>query len=229
MPTPDSGWRGIIMPVMLALLGAGLLALAVPRAVAALVSLPGGPVLARVQAMEPVGPEALDILIGAEDAALAWVDSGRRRTDRALALLLRARQGDAVRDKFLADSVAGLRSGLARAPANSFAWTRLAYAETTLNGPSPASASALRMGLITAPHEPRLLMVRLELCLQSWDHFAPADRALVDNQIRAAWRRAPDRVIDLVHLTRRATPIYEALRGSRDDVVEFGARLRAGH
>lgn len=228
MPTPDSGWRGIIMPVMLALLGAGLLALAVPRAVAALVSLPGGPVLARVQAMEPVGPEALDILVGAEDAALAWVDSGRRRTDRALALLLRARQEEAADNEFLVDSLAGLRSGLAHAPANSFAWTRLAYAETMLNGPSPSAAAALRMALITAPHEPRLLMVRLELCLRSWDHFGPADRALVGDQIRAAWRRAPDRVMDLVHRTRRAAPVLEALRGSRDDIVEFGARLRAG-
>ncbi len=229
MSSADRDWRGIIVPVTCALMGAGLLALAGPRAVAALVSLPGGPVLARVQAMEPVRSEALDVLIGAEDAALAWVDSGRRRTDRALALLLRARQQDAADNEFLADSLTGLKAGLARAPANAFAWTRLAYAETLLNGPSPAAAAALRMSLVAAPYEPRLLTVRLELCLRSWDYFAPADRVLVGAQIRTAWRHAPGRVMELVRRTRRATAVLEALRGSRDDIVEFGARLRAGH
>ena len=122
-------------------------------------------------------------------------------------------------------AIVSLKTGLALAPANPFVWTRLAYAQSLLTGPSPSVASALRMALLTARYEPRLLFIRLELCLRSWSYFKSDDHQLVFQQVRLAWRKNGRRLVDLAVETGQVNVVRAALLGSRKDLSGFEKRL----
>ena len=179
--------------------GAVLLGTAVPRTIAAIAMIPGKPVLREIQNLRAVPRDRLGILIAAQRRGLRFGESGRKWTDLGLAQLLLAR-GDGMQGgvgkEMLFQAIASLRTGLALAPANPFVWTRLAYAQSLMTGPSPSVASALRMAMLTARYEPRLLFIRLELCLRSWPYFRTDDHELVFQQVRLAWRKHGERLVD---------------------------------
>ena len=209
--------------------GAVLVVAGIPRTIAAFTMLPGDPVLREIQNLRPVEQDSLDVLITAQGRGLFFGESGRKWTDLGLAQLLLARE-QGVQGGFgkemVSEAIASLKTGLALAPANPFAWTRLAYARSLLSGPSPSVASALRMAMLTARYEPRLLFIRLELCLQSWSYFRPDDRELVYREVRFAWRKKPKRLVDLAVGTGRVNVVRAALLRSREDLSAFEKRLR---
>lgn len=210
------------------LVAIALLVLAVPRTISAFVTIPSGPVMIKLQLLQPVVSEELDTLIGSQRRALNWDSRGRTRTDLGLAHLLMADQRP--RDDFrwrenMDEAIESLREGLALAPANPYAWTRLAYAETQLNGWSPASIAALRLAFITAPYEPRLALSRLRLSFLAWPHMAPEDRRLVFQQIRHTWNNSPRELTVLALDLRVANLVRAALLTSPDDLIDFEKRL----
>ncbi len=209
--------------------GAVLVVAGIPRTIAAFIMLPGGPVLREIQNLRPVEREKLDVLIVAQGRGLFFDESGRKWTDLGLAQLLLAREEGmqgGIGKEMVSEAIASLRTGLALAPANPFAWTRLAYARSLITGPSPSAASALRMAMLTARYEPRLLFFRLELCLQSWSYFRPDDRELVYRQVHFAWRKNPKRLVDLAVRTGRVNVVRAALLRSRKDISAFEKRFR---
>ncbi len=211
------------------LAGAALLVGGVPRTVAALAMLPGGPVLREIQNLRPVGRDDLEILIASQRRGLRFGESGRKWTDLGLAQLLLAREQGVpggIKGEMVFPAVVSLKTGLARAPANPFAWTRLAYAQSLMTGPSPSVASALRMAMLTARYEPRLLFIRLELCLRSWSFFKTGDHELVFQQVRLAWRKNGKRVVDMAVETGQVNVVRGALLRSRKDLSAFEKRLR---
>ena len=144
--------------------GAGLLDLALPRTVAALLRLPGNPALTRVQERKPVDDTGLETLIASRKSALSWAQSGPDAAALGLGQLLLARGPNGARgydQALVAEAIATLRGGLALGPADPHAWARLAYADLVANGASARVARALEMSLDTAPYDPRLLRVRL--------------------------------------------------------------------
>ncbi len=210
------------------LAGAVLLVGGVPRTIAALAMLPGGPVLSEIQNLRPVGRDDLEILIASQRRGLRFGESGRKRTDLGLAQLLLAREQaglGGIKIEMVSQAIASLKTGLALAPANPFAWTRLAYAQSLMTGPSPSVASALRMALLTARYEPRLLFIRLELCLRSWSYFKPEDRELVFQQVRLAWRKNGKRLVELAVKMGQVNVVRAALLRSRKDLSAFEKRL----
>ncbi len=201
---------------------------AVPRTIAALAMLPGGPVLSEIQNLRLVGRDDLEILIASQRRGLRFGESGRRWTDFGLAQLLLARQQGVpgeIKIEMVSQAIAYLKTGLALAPANPFAWTRLAYAQSLMMGLSPSVASALRMAMLTARYEPRLLFIRLELCFQSWFYFKPEDRELVFQQVRLAWRKNGKRLVDMAVKTGQVNVVRAALLRSRKDLSAFEKRL----
>jgi hypothetical protein len=114
-----------------------------------------------------------------------------------------------------------LTEGLSVAPANPFAWSRLAYAEAVLAGWSEAALSALRMAFITGPHEPRLLWPRLRLALSAWPHVDAADREMIFYQLRQAWSADPEALAALVSEQNQADVARAALAGSSADLRAF--------
>ncbi len=209
--------------------GAVLLVGAVPRTIAAFAMLPGGPVLHEIQNLRSVGRDDLEILIASQRRGLRFGESGRKWTDLGLAQLLLAREQGVrggIKVEMVSPAIVSLKTGLALAPANPFAWTRLAYAQLLMTGPSPLVASVLRMAMLTARYEPRLLFIRLGLCFQSWSYFKPEDRELVYQQVRLAWRKSRKRLVDMAVKTGQVNVVRAALLRSRKDLSAFEKRLR---
>ena len=194
-----------------------LLSSGVPRLLAALASLPGDAPLARVLDRNPVSPEQLARVVESRGRSLAWVDEGRRYTEQALARLMLAEEKpvlDAGAD--LGPVRDALIEGLARAPASPYAWARLAYVEDLQRGATARAVAFARMSVLTGPYEDRLLLRRLDIALRGWDSVSPADAALFLDQIRRAWRRAPEQLQALAHSTERPDLVSQALADHPD-------------
>ena len=217
---------GSLLPLLLAL---GLLYLGAPRTIAAFVSLPGDYPLEQIQNRESVSARDLEILTISRERALAWVEAGRVQTELALAQLVLAEVSgeDGGYDQAgVARAIESLRAGLARAPARPYAWTRLALAEELkAGGPSPELAKPLEMALITARYTPRLLFVRLHLCLHAWPYFDSDARELVIQQVRIAWHGWPDRMVDLALTMGRLDVVRTALLISPLELEAFEKRF----
>ncbi len=214
--------------VLAFLAGLALLYLAVPRAVAGFIMLPGNQVLNDIQDGGAIDEQALVALVESRRRAAGWIDSGRLWSDLAVAQFMLAETGvpsDNTDLDHIQQASESLEIALALAPANPHAWTRRAYAELLLNGPSEAAASALVMAMLTARYEPDLLFVRLELGLVLWPRFAVEDRELVLDQIRFAWRKSPERLLDLAAGTGRTAIVLGAFAGAPETLAEVGRRL----
>ena len=217
-------WSRRLVGVVTGFGAALLIALAVPRLLAALTVLPSAPSLVRLQSLEPVKTGDLERLVRNQRRALIWLAGGRTWTDLGLAqLLIAERLGDAdPRSQHLfAAARQALAEGLAVAPANPFAWSRLAYAEAVLSGWSEGATNALRMAFITGPYEPRLLWPRLRLALAAWPHVEPGDQEMILHQLRQAWADKPEALADLVKEQDRVDLARTALAGSPADLRAF--------
>jgi hypothetical protein len=193
------------------------------------VSLPGDYPLERIQIGENLSAGDLEILIVARERALAWVEAGRVRTDLALAQLVLAKASgeDGGYDQAgVARAIESLRAGLARAPARPYAWTRLALAELEAAGPSPTLAAPLEMALITARYIPHLLFARLDLCLVAWPYLGSDAREMVFEQVRMAWRRSPDRLVELALIMELVDVVRTALLISPLELEAFEKALQ---
>ena len=207
-----------------------LLYLSVPATMAALASLPGNRVVLRVQKGETVVPQELELVVSSRETALIWSPSARLYSDLGLGELLLAEprtDGEGYDEALLARAMGHLRTALSRAPARPYVWTRLAYAGIVTAGASEEVARALEMALATAPHEPRLRLARLELCLLAWRYFTPGGQAAVLDQVRAAWVQDPQRVVELARHSEQANVVRLALLSSLDDLKAFNRLYRS--
>jgi hypothetical protein len=212
------------------LLGIGLLVLAVPRTIATLATIPSSVVLARLQNQQPVGTGDLETVVRAQRRGLAFVDDGRMATDLGLAELLLAERladDDPAVPGRLASAIATLRQGLAAAPGNPYAWARLAYAEARLHGWTPLALSSLRLALLTASYEPRLLWSRLRLSFLAWPYMPPSDQDLVGQQIRLAWQEDPAKLARLSVDLDRTAVVRGVLSRVPSDEAEFERLLKS--
>ncbi len=217
---------GSLLPLLLAV---GLFYLGAPRTIAAFVSLPGDYPLEQIQIRESVSARDLEILIVSRERSLAWVQAGRVQTELALAQLMLAKVSgeDGGYDQAgVARAIESLRAGLAWAPARPYAWTRLALAELEAGGPSPALAKPLEMALITARYIPHLLFVRLDLCLVAWPYLDSDAREMVFEQVRIAWHRSPDRLVELALIMELLDVVRTALLISPLELEAFEKALR---
>ena len=201
-----------------------LIVLAVPRLLAAVTVLPSAPTLNRLQSLETVKTRDLERLVRNQSRALVWRAGGRTWTDLGLAQLMLAErlgQGDPRGREMFIGARQALTEGLSVAPANPFAWSRLAYAEAVLAGWSEPATSALRMAFITGPNEPRLLWPRLRLALSAWPHVAAADQEMILYQLRQAWSADPEALAALVGEQDQADVARAALAGNPGDLRAF--------
>lgn len=212
------------------MLAVALLALAVPRLVAAITLLPSAHALDRLQSMRPVPTYNIERLIRSQRRALVWQPSGRTWTDLGLAQLLLAERSpddDARAMARFEDAHRALVEGLSTAPANPFAWSRLAYAEAVLDGWTPQAIASLRMAFITGPFEPRLLWPRLRLSLSAWPVIPLEDQEMVLQQLRQGWEADPEAFAALVTRMDRVDIAKLALANSAADLRDLEVRLRA--
>ena len=211
----QAGTIGKSGAIVLSLLFGGLLlGLAAPRLVTQYLMLSGDPVLSAIEKGREVSADELRRLILSRQRGLTWADSGPARVELAIAQILLAERevgGGARYHELMQQAVASLRDGLAQAPADPFAWTRLAYADLAEAAPARRVVPILAMAIETAPVQPTLVFPRLELCLMEWPYFARAHPALFTGQLRVAWREDPRRLVRLARLAGRTDAVREAL------------------
>jgi len=206
-----------------------LLAWGLPRTISAFVMAPSAPVLRKLQNLQVVETEDLETLVASQERGLTWSSRGRTLTDLGLAqLLIAERLGEGIPEKrqLVEEAIGSLKSGLALAPANPYAWTRLAYATYQLRGWTPEALSALRLAFATAPYDPRLLLSRLRLSFLAWPELLREDRELVLQQVRYAWKRNPDELSRLAVDFGQINVVRAALLRDPDDLAAFEERLR---
>ncbi len=210
------------------LVAGALLALGIPRLVAAFVTLPASPILGKMQSLKAVDAKSLEILITTQQRGLKWHETSRRWTDLGLTQILLANKSgtDKNRDALLRKADFSLRAGLALAPSNSFAWTRLAYIDMVMNGSSPSMARELRMAVALAPYDRRLVFPRLRLSFLAWPQFEKADRPIILDQIRFAWRLNAYRLTKIAADQGRVGLVRAALFRTPEKISRFENMLR---
>lgn len=224
----DNSRRLVAIPI--AISSVVLIALALPRTIGVLVSADGEPVLRKLQEQQPVSVEELSALVDAQQSGTFWLSDGRVYTDLGLGSLLLSEnlpRDDPAAGAALQRAIAALEEGVARAPANPYAWSRLAYARALAEGWSPRAVSALRLALITAPYEPRLLWSRLRMAFLAWPQMASEDREVVFQQVRWAWQANPTELARLAVETKQLNLVRAALLRTPDEIVVFEEMVKA--
>ncbi len=225
----DADTRRRLAVVPAALAAVILIGLALPRVIGVLVSSSAEPVLRKLQEQQPVDPDQLRTLIEAQESAAFWLADGRVLTDLGLGALLlseSAPKGDPEAARALQQAIVALEEGVARAPANPYAWSRLAYARAMAEGWSPRAVAALRLALITAPYEPRLLWARLRMTMLAWMQLSSDDREVVLQQVRWAWQSNPGELVRMAVETKQTDLVRAALMLAPDDLQRFEAMTR---
>lgn len=209
--------------------GVSLLFFGVPATVGAFLGISAERVMGKIQDGRPVSLEELSQTISSQRQSLDWDETGRKWTDLALAQFLLAEKVEddiETSQNLIAEGRTSLRNGLALAPANPFAWTRLAYVEFLRSGPSASVVPPLRMAISTARYEPRLLFPRLELCFSVWSHLEPKDRDVVIRQVLFAWRYDADGLVILAREYRQLELVRSILSQTPEEVARFDALLQ---
>lgn len=191
----------------------GMLALAVPRAVALVEAHPAAAVEARLIEGRQQRIGALEAAIAAGERAARWARAGANwhRVAMATLALEPAAITPAEQSAVLLRARAALVRSLGAAPANPQAWAQLAYVGTR-SGDLKLVDRALALSVISAPNYKPLLFLRARLALKVWDGLLAPTRALLRAQVVEMARRDP-----------KALAVV-ALRANRRGVVEAFVR-----
>ncbi|HEV2552070.1 MAG TPA: O-antigen ligase family protein [Stellaceae bacterium] len=207
-------------------LGALLLVLSVPRLASELWLLPGTRALEQSERNRAASETEIAALIGSRDSGLAVLDAPRSHFEIGFGLqrLAEREVGAGPRYHALLDAAAqSFRRGLARAPANPFAWTALARGALEEGAPQRTLKPLIELAMASAPAAATLALARLELCLMEEPLPNAADVPLRDLQVRLAWRQSPHRLVALARASRREALVRAAL--AVPDAAEFDRLL----
>jgi O-antigen ligase len=207
-------------------LGALLLVLSAPRLASELRLLPGNRALEQIERNRTASETEIAAVIGSRERSLGVLDAPRSHFEIGVGLqrLTEREVGGGARYHALLDAAAqALRRGLARAPANSFAWTALARGALEEGAPQRTVMPLIELAMASAPAEPTLALARLELCLMEEPLPNAADVRLRDLQARLAWGQSPHRLVALARASGREALVRAALAVS--DVAAFDRLL----
>jgi len=121
----------------------------------------------------------------------------------------------------LIDGQESIQNALARDPANSHSWARLAWYSYLLDGPSEEVVAKLKMSIYTAPAKKSLIFWRIgmaEMCRNFWDQDF---ENLLTRQIYLAWRISPRQLssavsgTDMEDMVQKGNQINGALNNPR--------------
>lgn len=215
--------------------GALLVALAVPRFMAAAISAPYDQTLRDMGDAAKAGSvsqEAISAAILSRKRALRWQDSPRLWTDLGALQLEQAEAAGLATPKgreLATRSLDSHRQGLALDPAQPYAWLRLAKAELVTTGMTPALNPPLQMSVRTAPREPQLVLDRLDLAFTVWPMLDKTTRAMMNEQIVIA-ARFYDKKLALMARRHQALDIVaDALRDEEGLFHRVGFYYRRGY
>ena len=182
---------GRVVGALAAAVGLALVAAAALLAGSGLAEVPGNSVLKHLHDGS-AGTHALRRLIGSREASLAWRETGGAAKELGLArMMLAASLPEAARAREYALAERALLRGLALAPVDPYAWTRLALVRMAQGRPPGEVAPALGQALASGPNESALLRPTARAALYGWEALGDEVRPLAVRRVRAAWRADP--------------------------------------
>lgn len=215
--------------------GALLLALAVPRFMAAAISAPYDQTMRDMNDLAKAGtvsPKAIKAAVLSRERAIRWQDSPRAWTDLGALQLEQAEAAGLATPQgreLAAHSLESHRKGLALDPAQPFAWMRMAKAELVTTGMTPALNPLLQMSIRTAPREPQLVLDRLELAFTVWPMLDKTTRAMMEEQVVIAARFYEKKLALMARRHLALDILAEALRNEEGLYRRVGFYYRRGH
>lgn len=172
----------------LALAGA-LAVLAAPGLPAGLAEATAASTVQRMQSGAAVVPAELDFVVANRAVAAGWWPHPRFGSEASAALVRRAwlpGRDDAGRRADLEAARSGLLAVLAAAPANGYAWMRLALVEGWLGASPDVTAAAIARSLEMVAYDRRLDPGRMAAALSAWEHLPRTARLAVVSRLAAA-------------------------------------------
>jgi hypothetical protein len=218
----------LLVPILGGCLAAALLALAVPRLIAATALLKGDAALELLRSGREPTLEGVERLLRSRQEALAWAPSGQSHLDLAaafLALSESSRDGSVAPAELRALAERHLRQSLALAPANAQAWQLLAGTSLMRNDPDEA-AQALALSFEANPHAPYLGEARTALGMLLWSRLDEPTRASLREEIRSTFRRSPSRTAQTALDTGSVALLQDVLGGHEKDLASLQRLLQ---
>lgn len=178
---------GAFISLLLAVL---LVALALPRTVAAFIGL--GAERALYDVSWGRTPQRPDVVAGiaALSRAIEWQPSAKRLIDLAsleLELAFSKPTDDAGKTTMAADAERHLVEGLRLNPADGVAWLRLAWAKQILGAPRETIARCVAQSLDMAPNVRSLWLPRAPLLFSYWSAMTLEEQLAVRHQLYTIW------------------------------------------
>ncbi len=167
--------------------------------VAGLLGLPANAVLNRLQERTgTVDTHLLHRFAATEQASLAMRSQAAGWSSLGLALAIEAERDDtAERSVLLGQARQAVVESLALAPANPYAWSRLAVIEQALGEDRGVAASHWRLAVMTGPVEDWLYLARARTAIALWPELTDKDHAAVFSAIQWLWRYQAPSVLQL--------------------------------
>jgi hypothetical protein len=183
-----------ILPATLALL---LLALCIPQTVDSTLWLMTSDTSDQLGKESPALPEEAESNAALLENADTWTDDPKARIRAGiLRLRLATASSDRIDKIQLQIAIDDLTDGLARSPANAYAWATLAQAQIA-SGESAKAKRALATSILIDDFDPNMSLWRCELGLLLWGSFDNDDRRLWNDQVRLAWNTQPEGLVKL--------------------------------
>jgi cytochrome c-type biogenesis protein CcmH/NrfG len=201
------------------LLGLFLLSLAVPRLIAQATLLPGNVAIGRALNGQMLSSQGYQRAFEAANAALGWVEVPEVHKGLGGTLYFMAQNADALHVNAattLEEARGQLELGLAEEPADAPPWLWLADIRR-FQGDPDAAARALRLSMLSAPHEVNLAPARAGMALALWPRLDPGTRALAEGDMRRAL--ASKGASSFVRRMREAKLLPPLRRSLADDPV----------
>lgn len=218
--------RRIVPFSLISLLGFALIGLAIPRTVAAWKAAEGRPALDRLEVNETPTAAQLATCIGAYTYALRWEQTSNRLFDLgscefATAL---AKPSDQERGEWLKRAEESTVRGLLLNPAESFAWSRLAFIRQNRHVAARDVVTPLMMSLDTGPNMRDLWRGRSRLVLRYAPYMTPEELLTARFQLRTIWDYAPSerpQLLEAAHNLDRLSIVLWALRDDPEAMAEL--------
>jgi hypothetical protein len=182
---------------LIAICGVVLVYQGLPVALSALQAQKADSVVSKLRRVEPLttpaiqaGIEALNNAVSLEPVAGRYLQRSELESGGALTPGIDI--SAEVRTTWLQRSKADLELGLARAPARTMDWLRLATVMQALDGPSRTVIRPLMMSIETGPWLEAAFFSRLRLIVDNWAYFSDEQKAEIQSTASGMWRRSLD-------------------------------------
>lgn len=126
----------------------------------------------------------------------AWTRDAHLVSNLGLLLQRQAETNPGASAVMLKTAMTATEAGLARNPAMTSAWTRLAY-QRTMVGDRPGAAAALQLSILCSAMATQIMPSRLRLGLFLLDDMNAEQRDLLARQVRLMWVARPDELANI--------------------------------